>query len=66
MAEVVMSFALTMKSFIAQYKKTREEQRFEYLSQYTEFRYQQVVGSMHKLVQQFYYQKNMGAVKTIR
>jgi hypothetical protein len=54
MAEVVQCFGLTLKSFIAQYKKTKDELKFEYLTQYTEFRYQQVVGSLHKLVQQFY------------
>jgi hypothetical protein len=39
MAEVVQCFGLTLKSFITQYKKTKDELKFEYLTQYTEFRY---------------------------
>ena len=53
MAEVVQSFAMTMKSFIHQYEKTNPEQRFKYLDQYVDFGYQQIVGSLHKLVEQF-------------
>jgi len=52
---VIQSVALTLRSFVAQYQKTKEEFKFDYLQGYQEFRYQQVVGSLHKLVQQFYY-----------
>lgn len=38
----------------------------EYLTQYTEFRYQQIVGSMVKLVQNFYLDDNLKAVKTVQ
>lgn len=36
------------------------------MEKYTEFRYLQIVGSLHKLVQQFYYQKNISSVQTIQ
>lgn len=43
--------------------KTNSEKRFEYLSKYTDFRYQQIVGSLYKLIQRFYQTKNIKAVK---
>lgn len=44
-----------------QVNKTKPELRYEYISSYNEFRYQQVIGSMHLLVQQFYRQQNISA-----
>jgi hypothetical protein len=38
-AETVSSMGLTLKSFIAQFLKTKSELRSEYMSQYVEFRY---------------------------
>lgn len=66
MSEPINSLALTMKSFFKQLVKTKESDRFEYLFQYTEFRYQQIVGSLYRLVNQYYLQKNIKAVQTIR
>jgi hypothetical protein len=49
-AEEVICFSATMKSLLAEYMRTKPEQRSDYLMSYTEFRYLQIIGTFHKLV----------------
>lgn len=39
-----------MQNLIRRYKVTKEEQKYEYLNSYTEFRYMQILGSFHKII----------------
>ena len=48
-AEEVSSFSQVLKSLLNEYKRTKPEDRNEYLQTYTEFRYLQIIGSVHKL-----------------
>lgn len=43
-----------MQNLIRKYRDTKEELKYEYLNSYTEFRYMQILGSFHKIIQQFY------------
>ena len=54
MAQQTLSMQMTLKSFIHQLVKTKPDQRFDYMTSYTEFRYQQIIGGMHKLTAQYY------------
>jgi hypothetical protein len=65
-AEEVISFGQIIISFIAQYVKTKKEHRFDYLQNYTDFRYLQIVGSLHRLVHQFYHQKRINSVQSVQ
>ena len=46
--------SLVVQNLIKKYANTKEEQKYEYLNSYTEFRYMQILGSFHKIQQQFY------------
>ena len=50
-----------MNNFFEVFGKTKD--RFDYLSHYTEFRYQQIVGSLYKLVHHFYTQHDFASIK---
>ena len=50
---------------IKRFLKTKEEDRYEFLNSYTEFRYFQVINSMHKLTQE-YYQKDNPGIKALK
>ena len=63
LAEEVTSFSQILKSLIAEYQRTKPEQKADYLQSYCEFRYLQIIGGFHKLVEQFYLQKNIPAVR---
>lgn len=63
-ADAVQSLALQIKNFVKQYQK--EQTKFEYIANYTAFRYQQIIGSLHKLVSKFYIDNNMPAVKKLQ
>lgn len=59
--------SLTIQNLLAQYKQTKDEQKYEYLNSYTEFRYMQILGSFHKITQQFYIQKRPGlGIRSLR
>ena len=53
-AEEISNVSLTMQNLIRKYRDTKDEQKYEYLNSYTEFRYMQILGSFHKIIQQFY------------
>ena len=59
-AEEISSMSLTIQNLLTQYNKTKDEQKFEYLNSYTEFRCMQILGSFHKIIQQFYIQNKTG------
>ena len=48
---------MVLKNLIVKYESTAPNKRMEYLNSYTEFRYMQIVGSIHKLVEKFYIDK---------
>ena len=56
-AEEISSLSLTVQDLLRTYASTKDEQKFEYLNSYTEFRYMQILGSFHKIIHQFYIQK---------
>lgn len=56
-AEEISSMSLLMQNLLRTYATTKDEQKFEYLNNYTEFRYIQILGSFHKIIHQFYIQK---------
>ena len=56
-AEEISSLSLLMQNLLRTYATTKDEQKFEYLNNYTEFRYIQILGSFHKIIHQFYIQK---------
>lgn len=48
---------MVLKNLIQKFQDTPPHRRYEYLNSYTEFRYMQIVGSIHKLVEQYYIEK---------
>ena len=57
-AEEISTISLSMQNLLKKYQfNTKEELKYEYLNSYTEFRYMQILGSFHKIIQQFYIQK---------
>ena len=66
-AEEISGLSLTMQSLLQMYKLTRDEQKYEYLNSYTEFRYLQILGSFHKINQQFYITQRAGlGIRSLR
>ena len=59
-AEEISSMSLTLQNLLRKYGDTKPELKYEYLNSYTEFRYMQILGSLHKIIQQFYIQKKGG------
>jgi hypothetical protein len=58
-----MTVSATVKNIIKQHEKTKPELQPYFLQNYTEYRYMQIVGSLHKLVEHFYRTKNMSAAR---
>ena len=56
-AEELSGMSMVLKNLIQKFQDTPEKRRYEYLNSYTEFRYMQIVGSIHKLVEQYYIEK---------
>ena len=52
--------SLTMQNLMRRYAATKDELKYEFLNSYTEFRYMQILGSFHKIIQQFYIQRRSG------
>lgn len=54
-AEELISLSQIMTNLMIKVKSLpSSEAQFEYLNCYTEFRHAQILGSLHKLVEQFY------------
>lgn len=65
-AESVASISLSVRNLIAQYQRTRPEKQLEYLHQSVEFKFQQIVATLYKLVPQFFIKKNIQAIEAIQ
>ena len=59
--------SLILQNLIKKYQSIKESDKYEYLNSYTEFRYMQILGSFHKIIQQFYIQKRGGnGIRSLR
>ena len=66
-ADELSSMSAGLKNLIQRFQDTPEHRRFEFLNSYTEFKYMQIVGSTHKLVDQFYAdKKDPGTIKALK
>lgn len=66
-ADELSSMSMGLKNLIQRFQDTPEHRQFEFLNSYTEFKYMQIVGSIHKLVDQFYTEKkDAGTIKTLK
>ena len=66
-AEEISSMSLTMQNLLRKYSETKDELKYEFLNSYTEFRYMQILGSFHKIIQQFYIQGRGGnGIRSLR
>ena len=62
----LMTVSSTVKNVIKTYMKTKPELQPEFLPSYCEYRYMQIVGALHKLVEHFYRKHNLEAVHCLR
>lgn len=59
--------SLTVQNLLCKYRDTKDELKYEFLNSYTEFRYMQILGSFHKIIQQFYIQRRPGnGIRSLR
>ena len=66
-AEEISNMSLTMQNLLRKYSETKDELKYEFLNSYTEFRYMQILGSFHKIIQQFYIQGRGGnGIRSLR
>ena len=49
-AEEISNVSLTVQNLIRKYRDTKDDQKYDYLNSYTEFRYMQILGSFHKII----------------
>ena len=45
------NMSLIIQNLMKKYRGTKEDLQYEYLNSYTEFRYMQILGSFHKIIQ---------------
>jgi hypothetical protein len=65
-AAELMTVSSTVKNVIKTYKKTKPEMQPDFLPSYCDYRYMQIVGALHKLVEHFYRTHNLNAVQCLR
>ena len=53
-ADELATVSTTVKNVINMLKKTKPENRANFLESYCEYKYMTIVGSLHKLVEHFY------------
>ena len=53
-ADELSSLSMRLRNLIQKYQNLQPDLRFEFINSYTEFKYMQIVGSVHKLIDQFY------------
>ena len=66
-ADELSSLSMRLRNLIQKAQDTQPDRRFEYMNSYMEFKYMQIVGSLHKLIDQYYHDKaGVGTIKSLK